>query len=118
MVSDWLDVGPHLQARQARSSSPSLLVTRCETGIQSHVCWTSLWQCSWDSRCPYVIEDGIRLNRWVVLLFKQQLVTGHLLPLSNTVIQGDPESEAGSRLRAASTEPNAGLELTNREIIT
>ena len=32
--------------------------------------------------------------------------------------EGDTESEAGSRLRALSTEPNAGLELTNREIMT
>ena len=31
---------------------------------------------------------------------------------------GDPESEAGSRLRAVSTEPDAGLEPTNREIVT
>ena len=31
---------------------------------------------------------------------------------------GDTESEAGSRLRAVSTEPDAGLELTNREIMT
>ena len=32
--------------------------------------------------------------------------------------EGDIESEAGSRLRAVSTEPDAGLELTNREIMT
>ena len=32
--------------------------------------------------------------------------------------EGDPESEAGSRLRAVSTEPDAGLEPTNREIMT
>ena len=32
--------------------------------------------------------------------------------------EGDPESEAGSRLRAVSAEPDAGLELTNREIMT
>ena len=32
--------------------------------------------------------------------------------------KGDTESEAGSRLRAVSTEPHAGLELTNREIMT
>ena len=31
---------------------------------------------------------------------------------------GDTESEAGFRLRAASTEPDAGLEPTNREIMT
>ena len=32
--------------------------------------------------------------------------------------EGDPESEAGSRLRAVSTEPDAGLELTDRELVT
>ena len=30
----------------------------------------------------------------------------------------DTESETGSRLWAVSTEPDAGLELTNREIMT
>ena len=32
--------------------------------------------------------------------------------------EGDTESEAGSRLRAVSTEPDVGLELTDREIVT
>ena len=32
--------------------------------------------------------------------------------------EGDTESRAGSRLTAVSTEPNVGLELTNREIMT
>ena len=32
--------------------------------------------------------------------------------------EGDTESEAGSRLRAVSTEPDAGLEPMNREIMT
>ena len=32
--------------------------------------------------------------------------------------EGDVEFEAGSRLWAASTEPDAGLELMNREIMT
>ena len=32
--------------------------------------------------------------------------------------EGDTESEAGSRLPAVSTEPNAGLKLTNHEIKT
>ena len=31
---------------------------------------------------------------------------------------GDKESKAGSRLGTESTEPDAGLELTNREIMT
>ena len=32
--------------------------------------------------------------------------------------EGDTESETGSRLRAISAEPDAGLELTDREIVT
>ena len=32
--------------------------------------------------------------------------------------EGDTESEAGSRLWAVSTEPDAGLELTDHEIMT
>ena len=32
--------------------------------------------------------------------------------------EGDTESEAGPRLRAVSTEPDAGLELMNQEIMT
>ena len=32
--------------------------------------------------------------------------------------EGDPESEAGSRLCAASREPDEGLELMNCEIMT
>ena len=32
--------------------------------------------------------------------------------------EGDTESEAGSRLRAVSTEPHIGLELMNCEIMT
>ena len=32
--------------------------------------------------------------------------------------EGDTESEAGSRFRVVSTEPDVGLELTDREITT
>ena len=32
--------------------------------------------------------------------------------------EGDTESETGSRLIAVRTEPDAGLELTNRETMT
>ena len=32
--------------------------------------------------------------------------------------EGDAESETGSKLQTVSTEPNAGLELTNRELMT
>ena len=32
--------------------------------------------------------------------------------------EGDTEYETGSRLRAVSTEPDVGLELTDHEIVT
>ena len=32
--------------------------------------------------------------------------------------EGDTESKVGSRLRAVSTEPDAGLELTGRDTMT
>ena len=32
--------------------------------------------------------------------------------------EGDPDSKAGSRLQAVSTEPDVGLKLTNCEIMT
>ena len=32
--------------------------------------------------------------------------------------KGDTESEVGSRLQAVSTEPDAGLKLTNHEIMS
>ena len=32
--------------------------------------------------------------------------------------EGDTESETGSRLRAVGTEPDTGLKLTDREIMT
>ena len=32
--------------------------------------------------------------------------------------EGDTESEAGSRVRAVSAEPDAGLELTDCEVMT
>ena len=32
--------------------------------------------------------------------------------------EGDTESEAGSRLRAVSAQPDAGLEPANREVVT
>ena len=35
-----------------------------------------------------------------------------------TESEGDTESEAGSRLQAVSTEPDAGLEFTDHEIMT
>ena len=38
--------------------------------------------------------------------------------MEGTEREEDTESKAGSRLCAVSTEPDAGLELTNQEIMT
>ena len=46
-------------------------------------------------------------------IFERQSVSG-----GGAEREGDPESEAGSGLRAVNTEPHAGLELTNCEIMT
>ena len=40
------------------------------------------------------------------------------MSMGGTERGGDTDSEAGSRLRAVSTEPDAGLEPTSREIVT
>ena len=39
------------------------------------------------------------------------------MPERGSEREGDADSEAGSRLRAVSAEPHAGLEPTNREIV-
>ena len=46
-------------------------------------------------------------------MFERQSVSG-----GGAEREGDTESEAGSRLRAVSTEPDAGLECTSGEIMT
>ena len=50
-----------------------------------------------------------------MLIFEGQRETEHEQGRGR---EGDPESEAGSRLQAVGTEPDMGLELTNREIMT
>ena len=48
-----------------------------------------------------------------LLLRQRQSMTG-----GGSKREGDTESETGSRLQAVSTEPDVGLELTDREIMT
>ena len=48
-----------------------------------------------------------------MFIFKRQSMSG-----GGAEREGDTESEAGSRLWAVSTEPHAGLEPTNHEIMT
>ena len=50
-----------------------------------------------------------------VYLFLRQRETEHE---RGRLREGDTECEASSRLRAVSTEPDTGLELTDREIMT
>ena len=52
-----------------------------------------------------------------VYLFLRQRET-HSMNGGGAEREGDTESEAGSRLRAISPEPDAGLELADREIVT
>ena len=52
----------------------------------------------------------------VLFIFERERDTEH--EQEGAGREGDAESEAGSRLRAVSTEPDAGLEPTNREITT
>ena len=49
----------------------------------------------------------------ILFIFERQRVIR-----GGTEREGDTESEAGSRLRAVSTEPDVGLELMSREIVT
>ena len=52
---------------------------------------------------------------YILFIFdrKRQSTSG-----GGTEREGDTESEAGSRLQTVSTEPDAGLDLTNCEIMT
>ena len=49
----------------------------------------------------------------LMLIFERESMSG-----GGAEREGDTESEAGSRLRAVSPEPDAGLEPTSREIMT
>ena len=65
--------------------------SRNRVGSQTQVCWTSLLQCSRDFW--YIFnglggesKDGMGLNRWMVLLFKQQIGTEHWVLFSSPVM--------------------------------
>ena len=57
--------------------------------------------------------DLLKKNNVYLFLRERQSMSG-----KGAEREGDTESKAGSRRQAVSTEPNAGLELTNHEIIT
>ena len=65
----------------------------------------------WSFTC-FFIKKNFFLDLHLSLRERQNMSWG------GTERKGDTESDAGSRLRAVSTEPDAGLELTDREIVT
>ena len=59
------------------------------------------------------------LNFFLMFIFEREKERGRQSASGGrTEREGDTESEAGSRLRAVSAEPDAGLELTNHVIMT
>ena len=75
---------------------------------------------AWSSQClarskyrgPYKI--GLRCFLFFLIYFSERQSTSG----GGAEREGGTESEAGSRRRAVSPEPDAGLEPTNREIMT
>ena len=55
---------------------------------------------------------------YILLFYFILLRERHSTSRGRAETEGDTESEADSRLQALSMEPNAGLELTNGEIMT
>ena len=68
------------------------------------------------------IVDHIHLKMFFFYFFSMFIYFGgrerQSMNGGGTEREGDTESETGSRLRAISPEPDAGLELTDREIST
>ena len=69
------------------------------------------------------VERGDQIHDYIFLMFifdrERDRQTGrHSMNGGGAEREGDTESKTGSRLRAVSTEPDTGLELTNHEIMT
>ena len=66
-----------------------------------------------DASCPAVVVVVVVFFNVYSFLRDRESASG-----GGAEREGDTESEAGSALPAVSPEPDAGLELTNREIVT
>ena len=66
----------------------------------------------------YTIYIYIHTHIYIYIYLFLRNTERHSISGGGTGREGDTESEAGSRLWAVSTEPNAGLELTYYEIMT
>ena len=65
-----------------------------------------------------VLERLVRFLKTVVMFIFERETETETASGGRAEGEGDTESETGSRLRAVSTEPDAGLELTNHQIMT
>ena len=82
-----------LRKKQVKGNQASVLAGRQDKEVGLFVCFSHVYLFSRETETEH--ESGRGRER-----------------------EGDTESEAGSRFRAVSTEPDAGLELMNREIMT
>ena len=105
-----LTAGSLEPASDSVSPSLSLSFSRINKHLGSSVClW---WQSLFRSFAHFV--PGL-LNSFIYFFLRER---EHAQAEEGQRERGDIESEAGSRLRAVSTEPDAGLELLNRETMT
>ena len=88
-------------------------------GFRIALGWLELIRC-----CVHLLPTSeklsvVRAHRLVFLFNFLKLFLGERRRVSGGGAEsvGDTKSEAGSRLRAVSTEPDVGLEPTNREIM-
>ena len=68
-------------------------------------------------RSRRMMPPGFKIFFFYIYLFLRNRVR-QSMSRGGVEREGDTESEADSRLRAVSPEPDAGLEPTNREIVT
>ena len=87
----------------------------CFRGCGAHCVSEQLSQASTNSTSAqslFIFIKKLCFNVYLFLKERQSVNRG------GSEREGDTESEAGSRLRAVSTEPDAGLQLKSREIMT
>ena len=88
---------------------------RARRGARTHGPWDHDLSRSWTLNRPS--HPGTPFNVYLFIFFLRERQRQNASGLG-AEREGDTESEAGSRLWAVSTEPDTGLELTDREIMT
>ena len=72
----------------------------------------------WFSLCQLIGDLNFFLKKCLFIFEREREREREIVSIGGAEREGDTESEAGSRLQVVSTEPDAGLELTDREIMT